>query len=259
MRFNAMDLFEMGDIKLNMKDALKKLEQEDQARQYHKGVEGIDIIQRTDGKVRRRCLINLDGRFKAVWDYIMLLFILYISLSAPFKVAFVEDYSYYYWDMFDYFIDGILLMDMIITFFTPIYKNHSLIRNHKEIAKDYLSLWFWLDLISVIPFDLLLSENLSMNGSRSQLLKLPKLYRVAKMSKLLKATRLGKKGNNIIARWITKLQNHEIVIISVSPFYFIGIVIAYFFACMWFYIPDNFEYPNCWLERYQYKMEHTHD
>jgi hypothetical protein len=36
-------------------------------------------------------------------------------------------------------------------------------------------------------------------------------------------------------------------------------MIAYFFGCIWFYFPDKFEYPNSWLERYDYKLEPIHD
>ena len=77
-----------------------------------------------------KLLINLEGNFKAFWDYLQLVVILYISMTAPFKVAFVEDYEYLLWDLFDHLIDIIILVDIILTFFTPYYNsNHKLVTN----------------------------------------------------------------------------------------------------------------------------------
>jgi hypothetical protein len=146
----------------------------------------------------------MEGQFKAVWDYIQLFFILYISLTAPFKVAFLYDYQYYWWDMVDHGVDVVLAIDMVVVFFTPYYQKYMLVTSYKKIAIRYLKLWFWLDLISIIPFQLFVNSE-SDNGQHSKLLKLPKLYRFARVFKVLKATRLGKKSGNIISRWITKL------------------------------------------------------
>jgi hypothetical protein len=89
-----------------------------------------------------KLLINLEGNFKAFWDYLQLVVILYISMTAPFKVAFVEDYEYFSWDIFDHFMDFLVLIDVILVFFTPFYANYLLITSHAEIAKSYLKLWF---------------------------------------------------------------------------------------------------------------------
>ena len=38
-----------------------------------------------------------------------------------------------------------------------------------------------------------------------------------------------------------------------------GLFIAYFFACLWFYFPDRFNFARSWLERYSYKVEPVFD
>lgn len=44
---------------------------------------------------------------------------------------------------------------MIVTFFTAIHKDEhrSLCFSKKAIAKEYLSGWFWIDLVSILPID----------------------------------------------------------------------------------------------------------
>jgi hypothetical protein len=46
-----------------------------------------------------------------------------------------------------------------------------------------------------------------------------------------------------------------VILISVSPYYFIGIFISYLFSCIWHYFPLKFEYRESWLLRYGYKEE----
>lgn len=86
-----------------------------------------------------KLLIDLEGSFKAFWDYLQLVVILYISMTAPFKVAFVEDYEYLYWDLFDHLIDMVILVDIFLTFFTPYYNDQNkLVTNKCSIACNYV-------------------------------------------------------------------------------------------------------------------------
>jgi hypothetical protein len=105
-----------------------------------------------------QCLINLESKFKEVWDYIQIVAILYITITAPFKVSFLNDYEYLEWDLFDHFVDFLLLIDLVLTFFTPYYEEHKLITNKFRIAIRYIKLWFWLDLLSIIPFQLFMEN-----------------------------------------------------------------------------------------------------
>jgi len=139
-----------------MKQALKEIEEEEDHKKFK-----VDKDEIQKAILKEKCLIDMEGEFKAVWDYIQLVFILYISITAPFKVAFLEDYEYVGWDLFDHGVDVILGLDMIINFFTPYYLKHSLETSHWKIAKRYLKLWFWLDLISIIPFQLIIPNEAS--------------------------------------------------------------------------------------------------
>ena len=80
-------MFGIENPDLNMREALEQLEEEEKDKRFKTdGVDHMKVIYK--GKL----LIDLEGRFKAFWDYFQLIIILYISMTAPFKVAFVEDY-----------------------------------------------------------------------------------------------------------------------------------------------------------------------
>ena len=68
-----------------------------------------------------------------------------------------------YWYIIDKSTDFILLIDIFLNFLTPVYIQHEKVYKIKAIAKSYLKGWFWLDLISILPFEevfnLLLSED----------------------------------------------------------------------------------------------------
>ena len=57
--------------------------------------------------------------------------------------------------MINIFFDLWLFIDILLKFKTGFIKNDcdEVVLNPKEIAREYLSYWFWLDLISTIPFD----------------------------------------------------------------------------------------------------------
>ena len=63
-----------------------------------------------------------------------------------------------------YSIDFMFLIDIIFTFITAIHdpKTQMYITSKKIIAKEYFAFWFWIDFISILPFDII-SNTLNAN------------------------------------------------------------------------------------------------
>lgn len=49
-------------------------------------------------------------------------------------------------------IDSLFMIDVFLNFNTGFYEANTIITDRKEIAKDYVKFWFWIDLISSIPY-----------------------------------------------------------------------------------------------------------
>ena len=81
---------------------------------------------------------------------------MYVVIVLPFKYSFVE-HEYLWWEILDYIMDSLFAMDIVFQFFTA-YMGHEdvLISSLKKIACNYLSFWFWVDAISVLPIGLLI-------------------------------------------------------------------------------------------------------
>ena len=91
--------------------------------------------------------------FKLIWDFLIVLLIAYSSLFVPYKAAF-ENSTTQFWFYFDLIIDSIFICDIVLTFNSTYYREQDglLETSRKQITINYLKGWFFLDLITSIPF-----------------------------------------------------------------------------------------------------------
>jgi len=80
---------------------------------------------------------------------------------------------------------------MVIIFNSGYYDDYlKIVDDRGLIAKRYLSGWFSVDLLSIIPFDIMFSE-LHLNGL-VRFVKIGKLYKLIKITRLLKLLKILK-------------------------------------------------------------------
>ena len=102
-------------------------------------------------------VIYPDATFKGVWDLVCLVFIIYQSILIPFRLCFEVDASgaLFY---FETIIDVSFMIDIIVNFNTGFYKKGYLVMKRKEIIKNYMKTWFFLDLLASFPYSWILGE-----------------------------------------------------------------------------------------------------
>jgi len=142
-----------------------------------------------------RLIILHYSPFKAVWDWITLLLVLYTAVCTPYTAAFLlEDKdaplkaslnaSIYastvspssgnvtsssvssaggqtrslsdILSIIDVFVDIMFIADILINFRTSYLHNGEVVVDPKKIALNYMKSWFLIDSAAAIPFDLLL-------------------------------------------------------------------------------------------------------
>jgi hypothetical protein len=97
---------------------------------------------------------------------------------TPYRVAFVEDDDLS-WTIVELVIDMIFAFDILANFLSPFYDaTDCLVVKRRLIARNYITSWFFVDVISCFPFQLLTSHSFT-----SLLSRLPRLYRLLKVSK----------------------------------------------------------------------------
>ena len=87
--------------------------------------------------------------------------------------------NYIVWDIFDEMLDTYFAIDILLSFFTPIYINYFLITQKQVIAIHKIKqVWFWTDVISIVPWSLVI------NTEKAYLImiKMTRLYRLVSLS-----------------------------------------------------------------------------
>ena len=84
-------------------------------------------------------LIKPDSRFKAFWNMIIIVLLLYTAIFVPFKIAFIQTDSPVM-VVFEYIVDIIFSLDIIVNFLsiTENTSDNTYIYKHKDIAKNYI-------------------------------------------------------------------------------------------------------------------------
>ncbi|KAI8916565.1 hypothetical protein DFJ77DRAFT_483323 [Powellomyces hirtus] len=140
-------------------------------------------------------VLDLTSNFLKRWDMLSLLLLFFTASVTPFETAFLPSTTTI--DMLfliNRVVDLIFFFDMGVQIRTP-YRDEQtgrLVRDGKSILMRYLKSWFLIDLLSVIPFEML---NMFSGGDQKNLsqLRLLRFLRLARLLKLLRVLRASRK------------------------------------------------------------------
>ncbi|XP_064127007.1 potassium voltage-gated channel subfamily H member 6 isoform X3 [Loxodonta africana] len=136
--------------------------------------------------------------FKAVWDWLILLLVIYTAVFTPYSAAFLlsdQDesqrgdcgYTCSPLTMVDLIVDIMFVVDIVINFRTTyVNTNDEVVSHPRRIAIHYFKGWFLIDMVAAIPFDLLIfrtgsDETTTLIG----LLKTARLLRLVRVARKL--------------------------------------------------------------------------
>lgn len=184
--------------------------------EFTKGVEVIDY----------GFTINPTARWKIYWDIWMVIILFFVLFTLPLRIALYKKDSVP-WMVINYLIDLHFVADMVITFFTalPIPGEKEFVTNRKEIAINYLTGWFVIDLLSVLPFPQMVP------GSHARYVRFAKLLRLLRLLRLLKLTRLVRDRARI-----RKLLEYAGLGLGFTKLLGVGVVllfVTHILACFW--------------------------
>ncbi|XP_032872952.1 potassium voltage-gated channel subfamily H member 6-like, partial [Amblyraja radiata] len=106
--------------------------------------------------------------FKAMWDWLILLLVIYTAIFTPYSAAFLLNdqeeekrwvcgYSCNPLAIVDLIVDIMFIIDIIINFRTTyVNENDEVVSHAAKIAIHYFKGWFLIDIVAAIPFDLLI-------------------------------------------------------------------------------------------------------
>uniref|UniRef100_A0A3B4ZTW0 Potassium voltage-gated channel subfamily H member 6 n=1 Tax=Stegastes partitus TaxID=144197 RepID=A0A3B4ZTW0_9TELE len=170
--------------------------------------------------------------FKAVWDWVILLLVIYTAIFTPYSAAFLlneveEDrrrscgYTCNPLNVVDLVVDVMFIVDILINFRTT-YVNHNdeVVSHPGHIAQHYFKGWFLIDIVAAIPFDLLIFRSGSEEPQTTTLIGL------LKTARLLRLVR--------VARKLDRYSEYGAAVLFLLMCTFA--LIAHWLACIWYAI-----------------------
>ncbi|XP_062413871.1 potassium voltage-gated channel subfamily H member 6-like [Pungitius pungitius] len=136
--------------------------------------------------------------FKAVWDWVILLLVIYTAIFTPYSATFLLSdqeeaaiqtcgYSCSPLNVVDLIVDIMFLVDIIINFRTTyVNSNDEVVSQSSRIAVHYFKGWFLIDMVAAIPFDLLIYRSgEEVTTTLIGLLKTARLLRLVRVARKL--------------------------------------------------------------------------
>ncbi|CAL8274559.1 unnamed protein product [Lota lota] len=168
--------------------------------------------------------------FKAVWDWLILLLVIYTAIFTPYSAAFllneVEEerrrtcgYTCNPLNVVDLVVDVMFIVDILINFRTTyVNRNDEVVSQPGRIAQHYFKGWFLIDIVAAIPFDLLIFRSGSDETTT--------LIGLLKTARLLRLVR--------VARKLDRYSEYGAAVLLLLMCTFA--LIAHWLACIWYAI-----------------------
>ena len=190
------------------------------------------------------CVLRPEQSTRFVWEMFMMGSLIILGIITPYSLAFLEDTSSTS-ESIDDFATAVFTVDIFVTLNTGVYLQGKINMNRTTIFKKYIKFWLWLDLVSTLPLQSILSKNYNSQQLEAGI-TLGKSFNILQMLKLLKLIRLTK-----LKFLITRIEDHISSkklqsLFKLSKLGLYLFLVANFFACLMFMVsnenlaPDSF-------------------
>jgi potassium voltage-gated channel Eag-related subfamily H protein 7 len=207
--------------------------------------EGKDYIFSLDSRLDRWRIVDPNTQRMNNWDVTMMMLLVFTAFVTPFEVAFLStEVNALFW--INRFIDMLFLCDLVLNFMIsyPVFVRSTRvwIISPAKIAKRYLSSWFLIDLISILPYDILTVTGGGGNMGNLKMLRIVRCMRLLKIVKILKSFKKMEKMKEKagVKFSTTKLLQFIVVLVGVS----------HWLSCLWMMVPSMESSDENWVTNY---------
>ena len=174
--------------------------------------------------------------WKMMWDFMMLLAIVYSCVTVPFRLGMVYPATGSWW-IFEAAITIFFIVDLLFTFKVAVADgSNALIINRNQIQQRYQEFWLWIDAASSCPVELI-EVSVSLLGmddnesSDFRLLKLLRALRLLRLLRLLKILKLQAIVQIFEMRSPIPVQYLQLIKMVGGILYLMHV-----FGCGWYYL-----------------------
>ncbi|OQR95095.1 voltage-gated ion channel superfamily [Achlya hypogyna] len=170
--------------------------------------------------------------FMKKWDMLSVVLLIYTAIVTPYETAFPDASLSDYMFAINRAVDMCFLFDMVMRFFLMYRDEWSnvWIAQPALIVRHYLKGWFVVDLVSVVPFDLI---NFFVGSATVQKLRLMRVLRLLRLMKIIRVIQ----GTDMFTRWEAKMSMNYATL-ALAKFGFIVLMISHWIACIFRFVVD---------------------
>ncbi|OQR72773.1 potassium/sodium hyperpolarization-activated cyclic nucleotide-gated channel 1-like [Tropilaelaps mercedesae] len=218
-------------------------------------------------KLYFRFMIHPESALRINWDIFMLFLLVINMVVIPLDVAFFASHRYPFLVAVNIFSDIIYAVDLVLNFRTGVKVCKDPLQFSLDpwtVAKRYLRRWFVIDLISAIPFDIIVILFRPDKGEDFKAtLRLVHLLKLINLFKLLRFSRL-------IGYWHGLQENYFLhssgVYLRICNLGLMMLCVVHWNACLQFFVCAILGFPEkswvvkhklqdaTWLEQYMWAM-----
>ncbi|ETV78686.1 hypothetical protein H257_07540 [Aphanomyces astaci] len=185
------------------------------------------------------------------WDVLSIALIVFTAVVTPFETAFAVATVDSFLFVLNRIVDICFFADAILHFFVMYYDeaNSVWVSDRRKITWKYLTGWFLLDLISMLPFDVV---GLAVDNNTVKQLRFTRVLRLLRLMKILKVLR----GANNFRIWESKMSINYATIALVK-FCLLVFMSSHWMACIFRMVVDIEEFVDPLGFKFNWMTEHT--
>ena len=181
-----------------------------------------------------------EDTIKKVWNILMIFLLLYVASYVPYGICFDNRPPESPMEVMDYVdmaVDILFAIDIFINFLSS-YEDPATnlpVINLRRIAGNYITGWFVLDLLAVMPVQLIekmFETGDAQNLKLARLARLPRLYRLIRILRMIKMLRIFSKSGQF-KEWMNTL-NFSVGIIRMLNVLGFMFFLVHLMSCFWF-------------------------
>lgn len=133
-------------------------------------------------------IIHPNDRFRRGFDVTTVIWVLLLVFFIPIEIGF-DWYETLTWQKILFTtLDLWFALDIVLNFRTGYINHGTVVMDPKKIASNYLSTWFVVDVLGTLPFEQLISAQVSSRKSLklAKYFKIPKLLRISRVMKYVR-------------------------------------------------------------------------
>jgi hypothetical protein len=184
-------------------------------------------------------LLHPLGLFMHYWDILAVVCLFFTAMVTPYEIALFRSVTVNKLFIINRVVDFVFTVDIFVNFRLMYHDNRGggqLVRDKHKIIRKYLTTWFPLDFLSVIPgyVDCIWVLYVEDGEAESIALNTAKLARVGRFLRLMRLVKMVRiiRVSRIMSRWIT-MVNFQFSSITLLKNLMIMILTTHWGACLW--------------------------